>query len=80
VILLKNLEKGHDPTNRYEALRVLEEGQRNNWLMTGLIYIATDKPTLAETYNLVDTPLNRLAQADLRPAPEMIQKINDLMF
>ena len=80
VILLKNLEKSHDPTNRYEALRVLEEGQRNNWLMTGLIYITTDKPTLADTYNLVNTPLNRLEEADLRPAPEMIKTINDLMF
>jgi hypothetical protein len=28
----------------------------------------------------VDIPLNRLEQADLRPAPAMIKKINDLMF
>ena len=80
VILLKNLEKSHNPTDRFEALRVLEEGQRNNWLATGLIYIATDKHTLTETYNLVDTPLNRLQEADLRPGPEMTKKINDLMF
>jgi 2-oxoglutarate ferredoxin oxidoreductase subunit beta len=80
VIVLKHLEKSHDPTNRYEALRVLEEGQRNNWLATGLIYISTDKLTLAETYNLVDTALNRLTETDLRPAPEMIDKINALMF
>ena len=51
-----------------------------NWLATGLIYISTDKPSLSETYNLVETPLNRLQEADLRPGPEMIQKINDLMF
>ena len=62
VIILKNWRKSHDPTDRFEALRVLEEGQRNNWLATGLIYISTDKPTLAETYNLVDTPLNRLTK------------------
>jgi 2-oxoglutarate ferredoxin oxidoreductase subunit beta len=80
VIVLKNLENSHDPTNRFEALRVLEEGQRKNWLATGLIYISTDKPSLSETYNLVETPLNRLQEADLRPGPEMIQKINDLMF
>ena len=80
VIVLKNLEKSHDPTNRFEALRVLEEGQRKNWLATGLIYISTDKPSLSETYNLVDTPLNRLQEADLRPAPEMIDKVNALMF
>jgi 2-oxoglutarate ferredoxin oxidoreductase subunit beta len=80
VIILKNLEKGYDPTNRYEAMRALEEAQRNNWLATGLIYIKEDKPTLMDDYNLVDTPLNRLSEADLRPAPEMIKKINDLMF
>ncbi len=26
IVVLKNLEKHHDPTNRFEALRVLEEG------------------------------------------------------
>ena len=80
IIVLKNLEKHYDPTNRFEALRVLEEAQRKNWLVTGLIYISTDKPTLAETYQLVDTPLNRLTESDIRPAPEMIDKVNALMF
>jgi len=80
IIILKNLDKGYDPTNRYEALRALEEAQRNNWLATGLIYISEDKSALVEEYNLVETPLNRLTEADLRPAPEMIKKINDLMF
>jgi len=80
VIILKNLEKHYDPTNRFEVLHTLEEAQRNNWLATGLIYIATDKPTLFDTYQLVDTPLNRLTEADIRPAPDMIDKINALMF
>jgi 2-oxoglutarate ferredoxin oxidoreductase subunit beta len=80
VVILKNLEKDYDPTNKFEALRVLAESEANNWLATGLIYIETNKPSLTETYSLVDTPLNRLAESDLRPAPEMIQKINDLMF
>ena len=80
MIVLKNLEKHYDPTDRFEALRVLEEAQRNNWLITGLIYIATDRPTLADTCQLVDTPLNRLTESDLRPAPEMLEKVNALMF
>ena len=80
VVILKNLEKHYNPTDRFEAMRVLEEGQRNNWLATGLIYIATDKPTPADTYDLVDTPLNRLKEQDLRPAPDMIDKVNALMF
>ena len=80
MVILKNVEKHYDPMNRFEALQKLEEAQRNNWLLTGLIYIATDKPTLADTYKLVDTPLNRLTEADLRPAPDMIDKVNALMF
>ena len=80
IVVLKNLEKHHDPTDRFEALRVLEEAQRNNWLITGLIYISTDRPTLADTYQLADTPLNRLTESDLRPAPDMIDKVNALMF
>jgi 2-oxoglutarate ferredoxin oxidoreductase subunit beta len=80
IIILKNLEKDYNPTDRFEAIRVLAECQANNWLATGLIYIETDKPSLSDMCNLVDTPLNRLQEADLRPAPEMITKINDLMF
>jgi 2-oxoglutarate/2-oxoacid ferredoxin oxidoreductase subunit beta len=80
VVILKNLEKGYDPTNRFEALRVMEESRRNNWLVTGLLYIETNKPSLTELYNLVDTPLNRLPETELRPAPAMMKKVNDLMF
>ncbi|MBI2759520.1 MAG: 2-oxoacid:ferredoxin oxidoreductase subunit beta [Chloroflexi bacterium] len=79
-VILKNLEKGYDPTNRFEALRVMEEAQRNNWLITGLLYIDPTKPALTDIYNLTDTPLNRLTQADLRPAPDKIDLINSLMF
>jgi 2-oxoglutarate ferredoxin oxidoreductase subunit beta len=80
VVILKNLEKNYNPTDRFEAMRVLAEAQQNNWLATGLIYIETGKPSLTETYNLVDQPLNRLEDPDLRPAPEMMDKINALMF
>lgn len=79
-IVIKNLEKEHDPTNRAEAMRILDEARINNWLVTGLIYVNTEKPSLVETCDLVDTPLNRLTDADLRPVPEMIDKVNALMF
>ena len=80
IIVLKNLDKDYNPMDRFEAMRVLMEAQQNNWLATGLIYIETNKPSLVDTYNLVDTPLNRLAEADLRPAPSMMDKVNALMF
>ncbi len=80
VIVLKKLERDYNPTHRWEALKMLEEAQRNNWLVTGLIYVETGRPTFTDTFNLVDTPLNRLTEADLRPGPETIEMINRMMF
>jgi 2-oxoglutarate/2-oxoacid ferredoxin oxidoreductase subunit beta len=79
-IILKKLEKDYDPTNRANAFQILEEAQHKDWLITGLIYINTSKPTLTDIYDLVDTPLNRLAETDLRPARQTIEKINAMMF
>ncbi|MEW5828469.1 MAG: 2-oxoacid:ferredoxin oxidoreductase subunit beta [Chloroflexota bacterium] len=79
-IVLKKLDRDYDPTSRADALRVLEEANECNCLITGLIYVDTSKPSMTERYNLVDTPLNRLAEKDIRPKPESIKKINDLMF
>ncbi len=80
VIVLKKLDRDYDPTNRMQALRVLEEANECNCLITGLIYINPDQPSLLDLYNLTDTPLNRLPESRLRPAPESINQVNDLMF
>jgi 2-oxoglutarate ferredoxin oxidoreductase subunit beta len=80
MIVLKKLEKDYDPTNRSGAIQMMEEAQSNNWLVTGLIYIDTSKPALTEMFNLVETPLNRLTESDLRPAPPTLEKINSMMF
>ena len=79
-VVLKNVDKDYDPKDRFGALRVMEEAQRNDWLVTGLLYINTDKPNLTSIYNLVDTPLNKLTEVDLRPEPAAINKINEMMF
>jgi 2-oxoglutarate ferredoxin oxidoreductase subunit beta len=80
IVILKNLDKSHDPTNRAQAIQILEEGRHKDWITTGLIYLNENKPSLEETFNLVDSPLNRLTEADLRPAPAMMDKVNALMF
>jgi len=80
MIVLKKLEKDYDPTDRAHAFQTLEEAEQKDWLLTGLIYIDTTKPTLTDVYNLVDTPLNRLGESDLRPARETIDRVNAMMF
>ncbi len=78
MIILKKLEREYDPTNRAEAMRVIEEANANQWLITGLIYVDEDQPSLIDRYDLPDTPLNRLPESRLRPPKEMLDKINNL--
>jgi 2-oxoglutarate ferredoxin oxidoreductase subunit beta len=75
-VVLKKLEKDYDPTDRWQALRMMEEAQRNNWLVTGLIYYDEKRPALTDLHNLPDTPFNRLTQTDLRPAPDTLENLN----
>jgi hypothetical protein len=35
---------------------------------------------MLDVYKLTSTPLNRLKEPELRPAPETIEKVNNLMF
>jgi 2-oxoglutarate ferredoxin oxidoreductase subunit beta len=79
-VILKKLGRDYDPTNRAEAMRVLEEANSCQCLITGLIYINTNQECLVDIYNLPETPLNRLPEQRIRPGIETIRKINDLMF
>lgn len=77
MVVLKKLEREYDPTNRAEALRVLEEANAKQWLLTGLIYINEGQPTLLDVYDLPDTPLNRLPESRLRPPRQSLDILNN---
>lgn len=79
-VVLKKLENDYDPTDKWQALRMLEDAEQNNWLLTGLIYIEPETPTIFDKYNLPDTPLNRLPVDKLRPPRESFDRVNDMMF
>jgi hypothetical protein len=75
------LEKDYDPTDKVRALQILTEAAEKNWLLTGLFYVDANRPTLTDIYDLPeDTPLNRLPESRIRPAPETIKMVNELMF
>jgi len=79
-VVLKKLERDYDPTNRSRAIQLLEEANRKNWLITGLIYIDTSQPSLFDLYDLPETPLNRLSEDQMRPVPETLDQVNAMMF
>ncbi len=79
-IILKKLGQDYEPTNRARALVMLEEANDRNELITGLIYINPKQKALFDLYNLPETALNRLPLEKLRPSPESLDEINQLMF
>ncbi len=80
ILRLKKLDKEYDPTNRWDAAKMLEEAYENDLLVTGLIYVQTGMPTLHDKFNLPTHPLNRTPDELLRPQKEMIDAANALMY
>jgi len=80
VVILKKLETDYDPTDRWQAMRMLEEAHSNNWLTTGLIYVDINPPSFFELYNLPDQPLNRMKEDQIRPKREAIDEVNTWFY
>ncbi len=74
-ITLKKLEKGHDPTDFTQAVKVLRDAQVNKELITGLIYINNNLRDLHGLLGTVETPLAFQAPEALRPSPESLQAL-----
>ncbi len=76
VIRLKKLERDYDPTNRAAAFQILEEANQSGELVTGLIYVNPEIPSMFDAYNLPEEGLNRLPAHKLRPTPESLDRLN----
>ncbi|MEL6403575.1 MAG: 2-oxoacid:ferredoxin oxidoreductase subunit beta [Chloroflexota bacterium] len=65
----------YDPRSKGNAISLLEKAQREELFLTGLLYYEEPRPTLAETENLVDTPLARLDDTASRPTREQLADV-----
>lgn len=74
-IVLQQLEYDYDPTDRMAALQMLEETCCGGILVTGLIYINKDQPSLHEIGEMVQMPLSKLGQDVLRPDRSSLQDL-----
>lgn len=75
-IILKKLDIDYDPTNKWDAIRILQQSEENHWLITGLLYVDPSKTTIFDMYNIVDEPLNRLDSRRIQPTRSSLEKIN----
>ncbi|WP_322509489.1 2-oxoacid:ferredoxin oxidoreductase subunit beta [Anaerolinea sp.] len=80
VITLRKLERDYDPTSRSEAFRILEEARERRELITGLIYVEPDAPSIFDLYELPEKPLNRMTEEELRPASQTLNQVHSWLF
>jgi 2-oxoglutarate ferredoxin oxidoreductase subunit beta len=75
VIRLRKLDNGYDPTDRFAAMRLLEEAHQKQEFITGLIYVNEGRPSLAELQRLPETPLAHLPVEKLRPSRAALAQV-----
>jgi 2-oxoglutarate ferredoxin oxidoreductase subunit beta len=75
-IVLRALRHGeHKVTDKGSALRLLIEAQERNEFLTGLVYVAPDRPDFVSMQEMTDMPLALLPDESLRPSRETLAKI-----
>ena len=75
-IRLETISEEHDPSDSMAALTALHDAETNRKHVTGLLYFDSDKPSLDEDLDLVDTPLLDLDDSEIRPGKESLDALN----
>jgi len=76
IIRLETISEDHDPTNAVAALSALHAADAEAKHVTGLLYFDGNKPSLIEDLELVDRALIDVADNELRPSSETLDKLN----
>lgn len=72
---IRKLSRDYDPTRKFAALAALEESERKGEVLTGVLYVATDKPTFIDMLHMADAPLATLPESKVRPGPEVLAEV-----
>lgn len=72
---IKKLDRDFNPTNRRSALIALEQAEQEGEVLTGLLYVDTNKPTFIDLLTLDETPLALMPDSKARPGREALEQI-----
>jgi 2-oxoglutarate ferredoxin oxidoreductase subunit beta len=75
-LALRKLNDDYDVHNRLAAMNFLQEEAAKGQVVTGLLYVEPDADDLHASFNTVETPLNKLGDAELCPGSAALDKIN----
>ncbi|MFG1464562.1 2-oxoacid:ferredoxin oxidoreductase subunit beta [Xanthobacter sp. DSM 24535] len=73
---LKKLNAEYSVHDRRAAIDFLLEHEAKSEIVTGLLYVASDKDELHADLNTTDTPLNALSEKELCPRMARLEEIN----
>lgn len=76
---IRKLERDYDPTDRIGALAALEEAEKRHEVLTGVLYVNTQKPTFVEMLNMSEEPLATLTQSQVRPPNSVLDQVMEEM-
>ena len=72
---IRKLQRDFDPADRFKALQALEESEAKGEVLTGVLYLNTQKPTFLEQLNLVSEPVATLPESRVRPAKSVLDTV-----
>jgi 2-oxoglutarate ferredoxin oxidoreductase subunit beta len=72
-LVLKKLDRDYDPTDKFAAIELLHRPQNPGEVLTGILFIDNESPTLIERLQMVDEPLATLPQERIRPSREALE-------
>jgi len=75
-VRLRKLAADYDLHDRAATLRYLQERHAAGEIVTGLLYVDPDAEDLHAHLSTVDSPLNRLAEAELCPGRAALDRVN----
>jgi 2-oxoglutarate ferredoxin oxidoreductase subunit beta len=72
---IRKLERDYDPHSKMAALAALEEAEAKDEVLTGVLYVTTEKPTFIELLNMAEEPLATLPESKVRPPKSVLDEV-----
>jgi 2-oxoglutarate ferredoxin oxidoreductase subunit beta len=76
VMRLRRVAADHDPTDRVGAMNFIQQHHARGEVVTGLLFVDPKPVDLHAHLNTVDTPFNRLGEAELIPGAKALEAVN----
>jgi 2-oxoglutarate ferredoxin oxidoreductase subunit beta len=71
---IKKLGRDYDPTNKFDALKAIDESNKNGEVLTGVYYVDTSKPNFLDLLSIDAAPLATLPESKIRPPREALDE------